>query len=334
MNKTTDLPGTAFVTGGSGFVGTQLIKQLVSQGWKVRALTRSEQAKKTVSLIGAECVSGEISDSNVLATGMEGCEVVFHVAAHFRLWGKTEVFNNVNVRGMDAIIDAAVATTSIRRIVYVSAAAVVMGDPIPLLNIDETRPYQSRFFAPYSSSKAEAERRLLEANDKRLGLETVAIRPPMIWGKGMPMLDQVVETVKAGQWQWVDGGEQAMSTCHVDNLVHALMLAARDGKGGESYFIADENHSSQKSVFSSLLATRGVQATDKSISFRMAWFMSGIMETIWQILPLKTDPPITRQMLQLIGKSMTLNIGKARRELGYHPVITWAEGIEEMNELP
>ncbi len=334
MNKLTVVPRTAFVTGGSGFVGSRLIKTLVSQGWRVRALARSEQTQKTVSQAGAEYVSGEIDDPNALISGMEECGIVFHVAAHFRLWGKPAVFNRVNVAGMDAIIDAAVATTSVRRIVYVSAAAVIMGDPAPLVEADETWPYQFRSFAPYSSSKAEAERRLLKANGSREGLETVAIRPPLIWGKGMPMLDQMAETVKAGQWQWVNGGGQVISTCHVDNLVQALILAAQNGKGGESYFIADEKQGLQKSVFTSLLATKGVEAADKSISFRMAWFLSGVMETIWRLLALKKDPPITRQMLQLIGNSMTLNTGKAQRELGYHPIVTWEEGIQEMNGVP
>ena len=115
-----------------------------------------------------------------------------------------------------------------------------------MVAVDERLPRQARSFAPYTSSKAEAERVLLSANERRKGFETIAIRPPMIWGKGVPMLDQMAETVRAGNWQWVDGGNLAMSTCHLDNLVDALILAADHGRGGEAYFVADAEEGTLK----------------------------------------------------------------------------------------
>ncbi len=278
MNISTNVPRTAFVTGGSGFVGSRLIQQLVSQGWRVRALARSEQARKLVIEAGAEFVSGEMNELVALTNGMKECEVVFHAAAHFRLWGKLEVFNRVNVEGMDAVINAAVATKSVRKIVYVSAAAVIMGDPIPMIEVDETLPYQSRTFAPYSSSKAEAERRLLQANGKREGLETVAIRPPMIWGKGMPMLDQMAEAVKAGQWKWVDSGGQAIAMCHVDNLVHALMLAADRGKGGKAILLQTRNMALRKACLRHFSRQKG--STHRTSPFRSGWH--GSFPVLWK----------------------------------------------------
>ncbi len=269
MNTLTDVPRTAFVTGGSGFVGSRLIQQLVSQGWRVRALARSEQARKSVIAAGAEFVSGEMNDLVALTNGMQECEIVFHAAAHFRLWGKLEIFNRINVEGMDAVINAAVATKSVRKIVYVSAAAVIMGDPIPMIDVDETLPYQFRTFAPYSSSKAEAERRLLKANGKREGLETIAIRPPMIWGKGMPMLDQMAEAVKAGQWRWVDSGVQAIALCHVDNLVQALMLAAHRGKGGKAILLQTKNRVLRKACLRHFSRRKG--STPQTNPFRLGW---------------------------------------------------------------
>lgn len=187
-----------------------------------------------------------------------------------------------------------------------------------------------RSFAPYSSSKAEAEGILLSANERRKGFETIAIRPPMIWGKGMPMLGQMAERVKAGNWQWVDGGNQAMSTCNIDNLVDALMLAADHGRGGEAYFVADAEERTLKSVLSGLLATRSLKTSDKSVSFGMAWALAGIMGLVWRLFRLKGEPPITRQMLRLIGKPFTVRTDKARKELGYSPRVTWKAGIAEM----
>jgi nucleoside-diphosphate-sugar epimerase len=321
----------AFVTGGSGFVGARLIRALVDNGWGVRALARNQRAIAAVESLGAIPVEGEMNAPAALSKGSIGSEVIFHVAAMFKLWGDRREFEKTNVEGMRALIEAAIASRSVRKVVAVSAAAVVQGDPEAMVGVDEWLPLQRRGFAPYSSSKAEAEKVLLSANGRRPGFETIAIRPPLIWGAGMPMLDHMVETVKAGRWQWVDNGTQAMSTCHLDNLVDALVLAADGGRGGEAYFVTDGEDGTMRSVIGSLLATRGVKAPDKSISFGTAWTVAGIMGAAWRLLRIKGEPPITRQMLRLIGKPFTVRIDKARRELGYAPRMTWKQGIAQMS---
>ena len=198
----------------------------------------------------------------------------------------------------------------------------------PLVNIDERMPVQEPKLAPYSASKAEAEKILLSYDGRRTGFRTIATRPPMIWGGGMPMLDNMVDVVQSGNWQWPDGGTQTISTCHIDNLVEALLLAADRGHG--AYFVADAEQGTLKNVIGGLLATRGVKAGDKSVRFGVAWMLAGVMGFFWRLLRLKGEPPITRQMLGLIGKPFTLNIQKAERELGYVPKVTWRQGIAEM----
>lgn len=321
---------TAFVTGGSGFVGSRLIALLVSRGWQVRALARSPAAIAAVQRVGAMPVQGDMTDAQALRFGMEGCAVVFHAAAHFKLWGPRAVFDRVNVEGTRALVEAAIATRGLRRVVAVSAAAVVMGDPEPMLEADESLPLQTSAFAPYSSSKAEGERLLLAANGRRPGFETIAIRPPFIWGADMPTLDHMVETVRAGRFQWVGGGGQAMSTCHVDNLCEALLLAADHGRGGEAYFVSDGENGTLKGVISALLATRDIVPKDRAVPFRLAWIMAGIMGAAWRMLGRGGEPPITRQMLRLIGKSFTISIAKARADLGYQPRVSFAEGLAAM----
>jgi len=328
MNEIGNVQQVAFVTGGSGFVGGRLIQTLVSQGWQVRALVRGQKAAARVAALGADPVLGELTDQSALSKAMAGCKVVFHVAALFKMWGRQEEFNAVNVEGTRTLVEAAVDTPSVRKVIMVSAAAVVQGDPEPQVNIDERVPVQQRSFAPYSASKAAAEQMLLAANGRRDGFQTVALRPPMIWGTGMPTLDQMVEVVKAGNWQWPDGGTQSMSTCHVNNLIDALLLSVDHGHG--AYFVADAEEGTLKSVIGDLLATRGVKAGDKSVSFGVAWMLAGTMGFFWKLFNLKGEPPITRQMLRMIGKPFTLDIGKARRELGYAPRVSWKQGIAAM----
>jgi nucleoside-diphosphate-sugar epimerase len=324
----------AFVTGGSGFVGGRLIERLVADGWHVRALARSPKAMAQVAALGARPVEGDMSDRDVLQAHIDGSDVVFHVAAMFKLWGNGKDFDTVNVDGMRNLVDVAATSNSVRKVVYVSAAAVVMGDPKALIKVDETAQTHERSFAPYSSSKAAAEKILLASNNRRPGFETIAIRPPLIWGAGMPMLEHMVKTVRKGQWQWVGGGSQAMSTCHVDNLVDVLLLAAQAGRGGEAYFVADAEEGTLKSVMTGLLATQGVKAGDKSVSFAMAWRLAGIMALVWRLFGLQGEPPITRQLLQLIGKPFTVNTDKAKRVLGYRPRLSRQEGLAAMEKRP
>ncbi len=319
---------TCLITGGSGFVGRRLIERLVAHGWRVRALTRSDEASLSVSKYGALPVPGSLNDTASLTAAARGCDVVIHVAALFKLWGNRDEFERSNVQGTANLLRAA-AAASVKRFVQVGAAAVVMGDLAPMLQVDESLPRQERAWAPYSASKARSEALVLGAN--RPGVfETVVVRPPMIWGAGMPTLDHMIETVRAGQFRWVGDGTQAMSTAHVDNVCHAVELAIEKGRGGEAYFVSDGAESTFKQVISGLLQTRAIEPPSASAPLPVAWAMASLMEWIWRTFSRHGEPPLTRQMLRLIGKPFTLDISKAQRELGYQPVISWAQGIQAM----
>lgn len=316
------------ITGGSGFVGSRLIERLIAQGWQVRALARSDEAMRTVQARGAQAVRGSLDDIASLTIATRGCSVVVHVAALFKLWGDHDEFEQSNVLGTANLLRAAEAA-SVKRFVQVGAAAVVMGDLAPMLQANESLPRKERAWAPYSASKARSEALVLGAN--RAGVfETIVIRPPMIWGAGMPTLDHMIETVKAGQFRWVGDGSQSMSTAHVDNVCHAVELAIAKGRGGEAYFVSDGNDSTLKQVVSGLLQTRGIVPPRASAPLPVAWVMASMMEWMWRTFSRRGEPPITRQMLRLIGKPFTLDIGKAQRELGYRPIVSREQGLKAM----
>jgi nucleoside-diphosphate-sugar epimerase len=148
MNKLGNMQQLAFVTGGSGFVGGRLIEALVAQGWQVRALVRGKKAAASVAALGAVPVLGELTDQAAVSKAMAGSTVVFHVAALFKMWGKQKDFNAVNVEGTRTLVEAAVATPSVRKVIMVSAGAVVQGDPEPLVNIDERAPSSNEASRP------------------------------------------------------------------------------------------------------------------------------------------------------------------------------------------
>lgn len=322
------MASTVLVTGGSGFVGGRLIERLVAKGYQVRALARSDEAIRIVQKRGAQPVRGSLNDVASLARAVRGCDAVIHVAAYFKLWGDPAEFERSNVEGTANLLQAA-ASASVRRFVQLGAAAVVMGDMTPMLRADESLPRQERAWAPYSASKARSEALVLAANRDGV-FETVVLRPPMIWGAGMPVLDHMIETVKAGQFRWVGSGSQAMSTAHVDNVCHALELAVEKGRGGEAYFVSDGTDTTLKGLISGLLRTRGIEPPRASAPLPVAWIMASVMEWVWRRFSRPGEPPITRQMLRLIGESFTLDIGKAQRELGYRPEVSPEQGLRAM----
>lgn len=322
------MASACLVTGGSGFVGGRLIPILLSHGWRVLALARSEDALRAVRAKGAEPVRGSLEDAHSLVAAAEGCDVVVHAAAHFRLWGDPAEFERSNVQGTNNLLQAA-AGASVKRFVQLGAAAVVMGDREPMLHVNETLPRRERAWAPYSASKARSEALVLGAN--RPGVfETVVVRPPMIWGAGMPSLDHIVDTVKAGRFRWVGGGSQAMSVAHVDNVCHALELAVEKGRGGEAYFVSDGTDSTLKETMSGWLRTRGIEPPRASAPLPVAWVMAGLMEWVWRAFSRPGEPPMTRQMLRLIGEPFTVNTDKAQRELGYRPIVSREQGLLAM----
>jgi nucleoside-diphosphate-sugar epimerase len=317
------------VTGGSGFVGGRMIQHLKNQGWHVRALARSRQATRRVAALGAEPVAGDLDDLPALKRSLEGCVAVLHIAALFKLWGAEQDFERANVDGTRNLLTAAGTTRTIRRFVQVGAAAVVMGDREPMIGVRENLPRQERSWAPYSASKARAEALVLAANVPGK-FETIVIRPPMIWGRGMPTLDHLVENVRAGQFRWVGDGSQAMSTAHVDNVCHAAALALEHGRGGQAYFVSDGRDGTLREVLSAFLRTRGVEPPKGSVPLSVAWRMAGAMEWVWRVFSRPGEPPITRQMLRLIGQPFTVDIAKAERELGYRPMVSWEQGLAGM----
>lgn len=319
----------AFVTGGSGFAGRPLIARLVADGINVRALARSDAASKVVAELGAIPSRGDLADVQHMTESMRGCDIVFHVAGHLSEWDPYKVFYDANVVGTRSVLEAAKAA-GVATLIAVGASAVVMNRPVSMRNITEELPLQKPGWAPYIATKAEAERLVRQANGPTL--RTVVVRPPFIWGAGMPMLDEMIESVRSGHFALPDGGKQVMSTSHVDNVIECLIRAAEKGEGGEAYFVADADTSVLKDFAADLLATCGLPPVNRSAPFAIAWRMAALMEGTWRLFRLRSKPPITRQTLRMIGQDFTTNTAKARRDLGYEPVISRAEGLAQMRQ--
>jgi nucleoside-diphosphate-sugar epimerase len=317
----------AFVTGGSGFVGRELIRALRARGDEVRALSRSEKADATLREVGAEPVRGDLDGE--LVPGMTGCDVVFHAAAKVEDWGPREEFLRINVEGTRRVVDAA-RKAGVKRLVHVSTEAQFVGGP-PLIDIDETCPRPERPMGIYPESKGMAEAVAIGANGG--GLETIAIRPRFVWGRGdSTLLPQMVQVVRSGQWAWIAGGHYLTSTCHVRNVAEGALCAADRGRGGEAYFLTDGPPVEFRGFITAMIETQGVTPGTRSLPRWAAYAGGALCEGLWSVLPLKGRPPLTRSIVKLIGEQVTVVDGKARRELGYEGKVTREQGLEELRQ--
>ncbi len=320
---------TAFVTGGSGFIGGRLVERLVAEGRSVRALARSEASAERVATLGAEPVHGDIGDRASLATAAAGTETAFHLAAHLGEWGPLADFERGNVEGTQNVL-AACAEAGVRRFVHCGTEAALMAGE-PLVQVDETAPLRPDSRAPYPATKARAEQAVRGAN--RDGFETVAVRPRFVWGKGdTTLLPGMIETVEAGKWAWVGGGRNVTDTAHVDNVVEGLLLAAAKGRPGESYFVTDGERVTFREFVTAMLETQGVEPPDRNLPAWTAAPMARICEAAWKLLPLKGDPPMTTFRSWLLTQECTIEIDKARDELGYTPIVTHEQGLAALAE--
>jgi nucleoside-diphosphate-sugar epimerase len=319
---------SAFVTGGSGFIGGALIVRLRREGWDVRALARSEQAAKRVRELGAEPVPGDLDDRDSLRAGAEGCELAFHAAAKVEDWGDPADYERLNVRGTQNVIDSC-RDAGVRRLVHVGTEAALMAGR-PLVNVDEEAPLRPDSAALYSSSKAKAEQLVRAANGD--GLETVVVRPRFVWGRGdTTLLPALTEMVRSGRFRWIDGGRQLTATTHVDNTVEGLWLGATRAPAGGVYFVTDGEPVVFREFLSRMLATRGVTIPDKSVPAGVARVAAAAAERIWRLLRRPGSPPLTRFAVWVSSQECTIDISRAERELGYRPVTSREEGLVELS---
>jgi nucleoside-diphosphate-sugar epimerase len=317
----------SFVTGGSGFIGGRLIERLVAEGRSVRALARSDESAARVSVLGAEAVRGDLGDRASLAAGAAGCATAFHLAAHLGEWGPWEDFQRGNVEGTRNAL-AACREAGVRRFVHCGTEAALMAGE-PLVQVDETAPLRPDSRAPYPATKARAELAVREAN--RDGFETIVVRPRFVWGKGdTTLLPEMVKTVEAGKFAWVGGGGNVTDTAHVDNVVEGLVLGAGKGLAGEAYFVTDGEPVVFREFVTEMLRTQGVEPPDRSLPAWTAAPLARVCELAWK-LPLPGEPPMTRFRSWILTQECTIDISKAREELGYEPIVSREQGLAELS---
>ncbi|KXV77315.1 hypothetical protein AD953_04680, partial [Acetobacter malorum] len=312
------------VTGGTGFLGSRLIPKLAQAGHEVFALTRSPGSHLALRALGALPVDADLDSATPLS--LPTIDAVVHAAALFRFSGPREPYFRTNVDGTVALL-AAAENAGARRFIFMSAAGIVMDEAgHPTHGIDESAPTFPNHFSAYLASKAQAEALVLAAN--KPALRTIALRPPAIWGPGDPFSRALPRAIKSGQFAFIDRGEYAFSTCHVDNVIEAIGLALESGVDGRALFIADREQTTFHAFIASLAAAQGL-SVDRlhSIPYWLAAIIGRIMDFGWRLMRREDDPPISRSMMRMLGREFRVYDSAARRELGYVGRISRADGL-------
>jgi nucleoside-diphosphate-sugar epimerase len=316
-----------FVTGGSGFVGQNLIVMLIEKGYQVKALARSAEAIQKVERLGAKAVKGDLNNPNVLAVGIEDCSAVFHLAASVDFYASEKTLKKLHVDATELLLSIS-KKANVNKFIYLGAASVIMNGK-PIKDADESF-VSDNIIDGYSRTKLQAEKLVLSANTSIF--KTVSIRPPLIWGKGDPnTLEGVIDAVKKGRMQFIDGGKHHFVTCHVTNVCHALLLAEQSKQNdGKAYFITDGETPVFKDFIKKYVGTQGVIVPDKEVSLAMARRVASVMEFVWKTFKLKGHPPLYKGLINALGMEFITNDKKARHELGYKPIVTIEEGLNLM----
>jgi dihydroflavonol-4-reductase len=300
------------VTGATGFVGWHVARQLLDRGDAVRALARDPS--KLRELDGVEAIRGDLRDADSLKRAVEGCGVVYHVAADYRLWTRDpqDMFRS-NVEGTRNLLDAA-RRAGVERVVYTSTVGC-MGFPKGELGDEQTAVCREDMTGPYKFSKWDAEQVAIEF--AAMGFPVVIVNPTAPVGdhdfKPTPTGKIVVDFVRGAIPAFLDTG---LNVVDVRDVAAGHLAACERGRSGERYILGAENLTLEK-ILGTLAQAVGKPAPRMRVPYAVA-YAAGAVSTGWANLTGK-EPVAPLDGVRMARKKMWVRHDKAARELGYAP---------------
>lgn len=320
----------ALVSGATGFLGGHLAQVLHGLGYRVRILVHRRMRVEHLLALGMEIVEGDLLDTASLVRAAAGQSIVFHTAGKVTDWGPRAEYFQVNAEGTRNVI-AACRENCVARLVHVSSLSV-LGLPRTGELITEETPYPRSLPDPYSASKKAAEQLVRAANGAG-GLATTVVRPGVIWGPGdITIVPRLVELLRRGEMILIDGGRNLLGLSHIENLARVLVLAAElPAAAGQVFHVTDGEEITAREAVDALAAVVGVPRARISLPYGAVYGIAALIEAAALIARRAPPPPMTRYGVRLVACHCRYDIGKARRELGYRPTVTFREGIRHLD---
>lgn len=322
---------SCLITGGTGFLGRSLARELARRGCAVTVL---DTRPATFDDPTIRVVTADVCDLESVEAALAGVDTVFHTAAVVAL---ATVFDerlrrhvtDINVGGTETVI-AACRRRGVKRLVYTSTCQVAFtGEPFDL--VTEEAPYARHQPDLYGRTKQAAERAVLAANGQD-GLLTAAIRPSGIYGPGEEHhLPRMIRQCARHLFCALLGDGEALSEwSYIDNLVHGHILAAEalvpgGAAPGQAYFINDGEFIDSTEMFRPIVTALGYRWPSVRIPAWVARAVASVFEHVHRLGG--PAPLLTRVEVQKMTVRYPCSIGKARRDLGYEPVVPFAEAV-------
>lgn len=322
------------VTGGGGFLGKAIVRQLLERGDEVRIVARSDYPE--VRDMGAETHRGDLGDPGVATEAAKGCDAIIHTAAKAGVWGDRKDYVRSNVTATEHILEACRAN-GIQKLVFTSSPSVTF-DGGDAEGAGNDLSYPDDFLSFYPETKAAAEKLVLEANGPEL--MTVSLRPHLIWGPGDPhLIPRVVERARAGQLKIVGDGTNVVDLTYVENaaVAHLQALDALESHdsppAGSAYFISDDDPVELWPWINNLLAKLEIPPVTSKVSPKLAYAAGSVLETGFRAFGItKKEPKMTRFVARQLATSHWYDMAPARRDFGYTPLVDPADGLERLIE--
>lgn len=326
----------ALVTGGGGFLGRYICEQLVARGDRVRSFGRG--AYPELAAIGVEVVRGDICDRRATVDVCADVDCVFHTAAIAGIGGSSTDYTNTNILGTRNVLTGC-RVHRVPRLVYTSSPSAAFAGK-DQCGIDESTPFDldwlSRHHCHYSRSKALAEAAVWLRNG-RAGLQTCRLRPHLIWGpRDAHLIPRLIARARSGRLRRVGDGNNLVDMTYVENAAEAHLqaadaLAAQDSPvAGKAYFLSQGEPVICWQWIDDVLALADLPPVRKTISRQAAWRLGAVLETVYLLLRLSGEPPMTRFLAAQLATSHWFNISAARRDFGYQPRVSTAEGMKRL----
>jgi len=283
--------------------------------------------------LGVECVHGDIRELTDVKRACANVTIVHHTAAVAGIWGSWHHFYDTNVLGTKNVISAC-CHAGVTQLVFTSSPSVTFAGR-DQCGVDESAPYPTRWLAHYPHTKALAEKMVLEANGQH-HLLTCALRPHLIWGpRDQHLIPRLLDRARAGQLRRVGNGQNMIDAVYVENASTAHLLAAdalQPGSpvSGQAYFITNGEPVNCWQWINEILEFAGLPPPQRSIALPAAYAAGAILEAAWKVLGRTDEPRMTRFLAAQLATSHFFDIGAARRDFGYEPKISMAEGMKKL----
>jgi dihydroflavonol-4-reductase len=305
----------ALVTGGTGFIGSHVVRHLLRQGVAVRCLTRASSNRKNLEGLSVEFAVGDLQDPSSLSAAVRGCDFLFHVAADYRLWVRdTAEMDRTNIEGSRHLFEAA-SKAGVKKIIYTSSVSAI-GRPVTPSGLgvgtEALDPTPDQLVGPYKKSKFMADQ--LARDFAGRGTPVVIVNPSTPVGtndiKPTPTGKMIVDFLNRKMPGYVETG---LNFIDVEDVAAGHWLAAEKGKIGERYILGNRNMT-LKEFLDALAKVSGLPAPRSKIPYAVAW-MAGAVSTGLSYIT-KKEPAIPLNGVRMAHEPMYYDASKAVRELG------------------